>query len=103
MENNPTQELRQYAVRIEEELIEAHTKNVLPEYIYENALSIEKDEDNTITHILFTYGGPTVYLDFEDSPGVIIASHMEFKSQAAIPLSIWTKIRNELEELNYEN
>ena len=99
MKNNYTKELRQSAVSIKEELIEAYTKNVLPEYINERALSIEKDEDNEITHILFTYGGPTVYLDFEDSPGVIIASHMDDKSQAAIPLNIWSDIRNELEVL----
>lgn len=97
--NNYTEELRQSAVNIKKELIEAHTENMLPEFIEDSALSIERNEDNEITHILFTYGAPTIYLDFEDSPGVIIASHMDDKSQAAIPFSIWSDIRDELEVL----
>ena len=52
--NNYTEELRQSAVSIKEELIKAYTENMLPEYINERALSVEKDEDNEITHILFT-------------------------------------------------
>ena len=92
-------ELKEKSNNICQELIKAYEKGELPEYIEESALSIEKDEDGDITHILFTYGGPTIYLDFEDSPGVIIASHMYDKSQAAIPFSIWSDIRNELEVL----
>ena len=97
--NNHIEELRQSAVSIKKELIKAYNNDVLLAFIEDRALSVEKDEDNEITHILFTYGGPTVYLDFEDSPGVIIASHIDNKSQAAIPLSIWSDIRNELEVL----
>lgn len=80
-------------------IIKAYEKGELLEHIEESALSIEKDEDNNITYILFTYGGPTVYLDFEDSPGVVIASHMSDEAHSAIPLAIWSDIRNELEVL----
>ena len=99
MNQSYIEKLRKTAVRIKKELIQSYTKGMLFEYINEESLSIEKNEDNEITHILFTYGGPTVYLDFENSPGVVIASHMSDKSQAAIPFGIWSDMRNELEEL----
>lgn len=99
MENNHTKELRQSAVSLKNGVVKAAKEGTLPEFISNNALSIERNEDNEITHILFTYGGPTVYLDFEDSPGIVIASHMSDESQASIPFYIWSDIRDELEVL----
>ena len=92
-------ELKELSVLACQELIKAYEKGELIEHIDERALSVEKDENNKITHILFTYGGPTVYLDFEDRPGVVIASHMSDEAHSAIPWAIWSDIRNELEVL----
>ena len=93
------QELKKLAVSIRDNIVKAFEKGELQDYIFEDTLSINKNDEGEITHILFTYGGPTVYLDFEDSPGVVIASHMDNQSQAAISIGIWSDIRDVLEVL----
>ena len=89
--------LKKEAASRRDDLVKAFNAGEVKEYVLENALSIERDEEQDITHIVFTFGGPFVYLDFEDSPGVIIAKDRENRSQAAIPFSVWSDIRNELE------
>ena len=96
MKNNT---LKKEATSRRDDIVEAYKSGKTKEYTSTNALSIERDEENNITLIVFTLGGPFIYLDFEDSPGVIIAKGLDDKSQAAIPLAIWSDIRNILEEL----
>ena len=91
--------LRTQSVVYRNGLVKASEEGTLDEYIGKHAISIERDDENDITHIVFTLGGPYIYLDFEDSPGVIIAKDMDDKSQAAIPFSIWSDIKTDLEEL----
>ena len=91
--------LKQEASSRRDDITKAYHSGSIKDYISSNALSIERNEENDITHIVFTIGGPFVYLDFEDSPGVVIAKDMDGKSQAAISLAIWSDIRNILEEL----
>ena len=92
--------LKKEAAARRDGLVEAFNDGEVKEYVLENAYSIERDEENNITHIVFTFGGPFVYLDFEDSPGVIIAKDLENKSQAAIPFSVWSDVRDELETIH---
>ena len=97
--NNNEKELRKLSILSCQKLITAYEKGKLREYIGEEAMSIHRDDDNDITHIVFTKGGPFVYLDFDEQPGLIIAKDFDTKAHSAMPWSIWLEIRNELEEI----
>ena len=80
------------------EIIEAYANDMVKEYVIENAFNVHRDGENDITHIVFSQGGPYVYLDFDEQPGLIIAKDFDTKAHSAIPLETWIEIRNELEE-----
>lgn len=92
-------ELKELSILTCQELIKAYKKDVLVEYANENALSIEKDEDGDVSHIVFTKGGPYVHLDFYGGRfGCVVAEDLENISQSSIPMSIWSEMRSELED-----
>ena len=99
MSNKNQEEYKKLTIISRDSIIEAFEKGQLRSYISDEAISIEKDEDNEITHIIFTNGGPIVYLDFDEQPGIIYAKDLDTKAQSAIPWSMWIDIRDELEEI----
>lgn len=102
MSNKNQEEYKKLTIISRDNIVEAFEKGEIHYYISDRAISIEKDEDNDITHIIFTNGGPIVYLDFDEQPGIIVAKDLDTKAQSAIPWSIWLDIRDELEE-TYEH
>lgn len=92
-------ELRELSSLTCRELIKAYKKGELCEYIEENAINIEKDEDGDIFRIVFTIGGPYVHLDLYGGRfGCVVAEDLENIAQSAIPMSIWDEMRSELED-----
>ena len=89
---------------IRDELVVAYSNGSLIEYISENAVSINRDEDGDLRQIVFTNGGPFVYLCFEERSGVICgySSPMDEGSYSAISLMIWSDLRDEIEEFFME-
>lgn len=69
------------------------------EYILERAIEIKRDEDGSIEKIMFSIGGPNVWLDFIEHPGFIVAALMYEQGKSGIPWADWDNIRFELEEL----
>ena len=92
-------EYKNLTILSRDEIVEAYEKGKLCSYVWDEAIRVEKDDDGEITHIIFANGGPIVYLDFDEQPGIIIAKDLDTKAQSAIPWSIWCDIRDELEEI----
>jgi hypothetical protein len=92
-------ELKELSISTCRELIKAYEKGELREHINERALSIQKDEDGDISHIIFTQGGPYVHLDlYGNRFGCVVAEDLENITHSAIPMSIWSEMKSELED-----
>lgn len=98
MLNKIEKELKGLSIITSKNLIEAFEKGELDEYIEESALSIHRDEDNDISHIVFSIGGPYVHLNlYGGRAGCIVAEDLEHIIHTAIPWEIWFGIKDELE------
>ena len=73
------------------------------EYIWDRALDIEKDTGGKPTKIIFTVGGPYVYLDLFCEPGYIKVFSHEFQAKAKLSTTTLENILDNLEELGYAN
>ena len=83
-----------------ENIVEAYQNGTLIDIINETAIEIERGYDGNISKIIFTVGGPYVYLDFDgDYKGRIVAFGDYQTEVSPIPLMIWDRIQFELEEL----
>ena len=101
MLNKIEKELKELSIITSKELIEAYEKGEIREYVDENALSIQRDEDNDISQIVFTIGSPYVHLDlYGGNAGCVVAEDLEHIIHSAIPWKIWFGIKDELEEID---
>ena len=100
MLNKIEEELKGLSIITSKELIKAFEKGELEECVNEKVLSIQRDEDNDISHIIFTKGGPYVHLDlYGVRAGCVVAEDLEHIVHTAIPWKIWFGIKDELEEI----
>ncbi len=97
MSNKNQEEYKNLTLTEKDSLIEAFEQGKIDSYIYKRDAVIHRDDDNDITHIVFTNGGPIVYLDFDEQPGLIITKDLDTKAHSAIPWAIWLDMRDELE------
>jgi hypothetical protein len=90
--------LKKLSILTCQELIKAYEKGELIKYVRKEALSIQKDEDGHISHIVFTQGGPYVHLDLAgDNFSCVVSEGLEYLSKSAIPMNIWSEMKSELE------
>lgn len=69
------------------------------DYISERAMEIQRDDDGAIEKIIFSIGGPNVWLDFKEHPGFVIAALAYEEGKSGIPWADWDNIQFELEEI----
>ncbi|HEO99107.1 MAG TPA: hypothetical protein ENO02_07415 [Epsilonproteobacteria bacterium] len=93
------QNLQKLAQLEQRDITQASRNGNIYEYISERAMEIQRDEDGGIEKIVFSIGGPNVWLDFKEHPGFIIAALMYEQGKSAIPWADWDDIQSELEEL----
>ena len=92
--------MKRLVEEIKNEIVESFNNGELMDYVSDNAIAIKKTDSGCIKHIVFTLGGPYVYLDFVERSGVVCCfeSISDAGSFSAIPLLVWEDIEIELEE-----
>lgn len=85
--------LEKLAQTEQKDITQASRDGNLNEYISDRALEIQRDEDGTIEKIIFSIGGPNVWLDFKDYPGFIVAALMYDQGKSGIPWADWDNIK----------
>lgn len=83
-----------------ENIVEAYQNGRLIDIINETAIEIKRGYDGNISKIVFSIGGPYVYLDFDSEyKGRIVALGNYQTEVSPIPLMIWDNIQFALEEI----
>ena len=93
------EELQKLTQSEQRDITQASRKGILLDLISERALEIKRDDDGTIEKIVFTIGGPNVWLDFKDHPGFVKAAYAYEEAKSGIPWADWDNIQSELEVL----
>ena len=70
------------------------------DYISERAMEIQRDEDGSIEKIIFSIGGPNIWLDFKENPGFVVAAYAYEIKKSGIPWADWDNIQLELEDID---
>lgn len=85
---------------IRDKLVKAYKNNEVYEYVSEFALRIDRDEEKNIEKVVFTIGGPFIYLDFEERLGTIcgFSSPWDEGIFSAIPWDVWISIKQDVED-----
>lgn len=89
--------LQNLAESEQREITEASKNGVLIDLISERALEIVRDDNNAIEKIVFSIGGPNVWIDFKDHPGFVKAAYAYEEAKSGIPWKEWDNIQLELE------
>jgi len=93
------EELKRLSESEQRDITKASREGILVNYISDRAMEIQREDDGSIKKIIFTIGGPNVWLDFVDYPGFIISAYMTEQEKSGIPWADWDVIKEELEEL----
>ncbi len=82
---------------------EAELQGEVLDYIFERAIDIERDSGGKPTKIIFTVGGPYVYLDLFCEPGYVKVFYDDKMAKAKLSNSTLEQIKFELEGLGYDS
>jgi hypothetical protein len=91
--------LQKLAQTEQKDITQASRDGNLYEYISDRALEIKRDEEGTIEKIIFSIGGPNVWLDFKEEPGFMKVALDYDEAKSGIPWEDWDNIQDELEVL----
>ena len=82
---------------------EAEQQGEASDYIFKRAIDIERDSGGKPTKIIFTIGGPYVYLDLFCNPGNIVVYFDDHEVKRRISKHVLEQIEFELEGLGYDS
>ncbi len=91
------------ALNLEEDIKKAFKNGTLLDQILNDAIEIQKDSGGKPTKIIYTVGGPYIYLDLFCDPGCIVVYFDSHKIEQRLSNEILKQIEFELEGLGYGN
>ncbi len=83
----------------QKDITQASRNGRIIDYISDRAMEIQRDENGTIEKIIFSIGGPNIWLDFKEHPGFIKVAYDYSEAKSGIPWAEWDNIQAELEVL----
>ncbi len=92
-------ELKELAMSEQRDFTQAYRNGKVYDYLDDRAMDIQRDDNGEIKKIIFTIGGPNVWLDFDEYPGAIVVALYIEQATSYIPTEDWKGIQIELEEL----
>ena len=90
------------AVNLTKSITKAYKKGRLMDQVINEAMEIQKDSRGKPTKIIYTVGGPFVYLDLFYEPGSIVVQFHRHTVKKKLPNRILEQIEFELEGLCYD-
>ena len=90
------------ALNLEEDFIKAHQSGNLFNQVFHKAMEIQKDSEGKPTKIIYSVGGPYVYLDLFCDVGSIVVQFDRHTVKKKLPNRILEQIEFELEGLCYD-
>ena len=94
-----TTELKELSMSEQRDFTQAYREGKALDYLRDRAIEIQRDDNGEIKKIIFTIGGPNVWLDFDEYPGAFVVAYLTEQATSYIPTEDWKGIQMELEEL----
>ncbi len=79
------QYIQKIAQREKRELVSSYKKGTLYKLICDRAIEIRRNNDGSVSKIVFSTGGPNIYIEFYDSNVYVLVALDIYSSKSKIP------------------